>query len=53
MKRKNIECKKITIELPISTYNDLKRYCKDIPYSKCFYKDVINLAIIGYLQNSY
>lgn len=53
MKRKNVEYKKITIELPISTYNDLKRYCKDIPYSKIFYKDVINRAIIGYLRNSY
>ena len=52
MKRENVVYKKITIELPIDVYNDLKIYCKSGMFN-VFYKDVIANAIRGYLRNKY
>lgn len=49
MKRDNVKYKKITIELPISTYEKMQSYCKCDYCNKIFYKDFINRLILDYL----
>lgn len=53
MKNNNVKYKKVTIELPVSTYNMMKEYCKGDYLIKFFYKDFINFAIIDYLDRHY
>lgn len=54
MKRKNVDYKKITVEIPYTTFLSMDCYCtgNNIPYKKdMFYCDFINLAILEYIDN--
>lgn len=51
MKQNNVKYKKITIELPINTYEKMNRYCRFDCFNRIFYKDFINYAILFYLKN--
>lgn len=50
MKIDNVKYKKITIELPVSTYDKLREYCKSPYRVSLFYKDVINYALLRFLN---
>lgn len=51
--KKNVDYKKITVEIPYTTYLEMINYCKDRFYPGrkfLYYCDFINLAILGYID---
>lgn len=52
--KKNVDHKKITVEIPYTTYLGMIYYCESEHYSgkkDLYYCDFVNLAILEYLRN--
>lgn len=53
--KKNVDYKKITVEIPYTTYLDMIYYCESEFYpgkKDLYYCDFINLAILDYIKNN-